>query len=234
MAIEWYVTNGEIVVGPVDTSLLLRGIAAEKVPDDCMVWRHPWPFWRALSAVREVRALRAAQARLGTTWSPPKSWSPPPPSTALVGATKWISSGSDEQEVVGLTLHAIVRELRASSGLAHRPQRAMGSLVTRSVIGEGVEDRLGTAVPSYDRAMRLARMGAAVIERPDVNAAGVASLDRLGEMEGGGVALAPIYFGPRLVAILELGKRERPFRASDRTLLRSFTRVASKCLAARG
>jgi hypothetical protein len=234
MGIDWYVTNGEIVVGPVGTNLLLRGVAAGKVPDDCKLWRHPWPFWRSLASVREVRALRAAQARLGATWEPSATWTPPPASSALVGATRWIASGSDEQEVVGLTLQAVAHELRATSGLAHRPERRLGSLVTRSAIGEGVGDRLGEAVPPWDRAMRVARLGATVIERPDAKPAGLASLDRLGAGEGmGGVALAPIYFGPRLVAILELGKRERPFRASDRALLRSFTRVASRCLAAR-
>src|SRR5437868_3331012 len=140
--IEWYVTNSEIVVGPVDTNLLMRGVAAGRVPDDCMVWRHPWPFWRSLSAVREVRALRRMQERLGESWSPSMSWSPPHPSSALIGATRWISSGSDEQEVIGLTLEAAARELHATSGLAHRPERVLGGLVTRSAVGEGASDRL--------------------------------------------------------------------------------------------
>ena len=228
----WYVTNGEIVIGPVGTNLLLRGIAAGRVPDIARVWRHPWKDWRFLGAVREVRALRRAQARLGPTWSPPLSWSPPPPTSAVVGATRWISHAEDEQEVVGLTLQAAVRELRASNGLAHRPERAMGALVTRSVIGEDVADRLGTPVSAYDRAMRMARMGASILDRRNLHTEAFASLDRLDQVNAptSGVALAPIYFGARLVAILEIGKRERPFRASDRALLRSFTRVASQCL----
>src|SRR5579871_4833942 len=125
----WHVTNGEIVVGPVSTNLLCRGIAVGKVPDDARVWRHPWAFWRPLAAVREVQALWKAQERFGRAWCPSTSWTPPPATSALVGATRWIESGGDEQEVIGLTLSALASELRATSGLAHRPARALGSLV---------------------------------------------------------------------------------------------------------
>jgi hypothetical protein len=231
----WYVTNGELVVGPVTTNLLMRGIAVGKVPDDARIWRDPWPFWRPLGAVREVRALRHAQERLGPSWCPSTTWSPPPASSALVGATRWITSGMDEQEVIGLTLAAAARELRATSGLAHRPERALGSLVVRSVVGESVRDRLGACIPASDSAMRMARMGAAILDRRGMASATTASLDRLGHRDepSAGVALAPVYFGARLVAILELGKHDRPFRGGDHALLRSFTRVASRCLAER-
>jgi len=231
----WHVTNGELVVGPVTTNLLLRGIAVGKVPDDARVWRHPWPFWRPLGAVREVRALWRAQERLGPAWCPSTTWSPPPASSALVGATRWISSGMDEQEVIGLTLAAAARELRATSGLAHRPLRALGSLVVRSVVGEDVRDRLGASTPASDHAMRAARMGATILDGRGFATATTASLDRLGHRDEprAGVALAPVYFGARLVAILELGKRDRPFRGGDQVLLRSFTRLASRCLAER-
>ena len=38
----WYVTNGESVVGPVDTELLLRGITSSRIPNDCMVIQESW------------------------------------------------------------------------------------------------------------------------------------------------------------------------------------------------
>src|SRR4051812_14409382 len=54
----WYVTNGEITVGPVITGLLVRGIEAGRVPDFCEV-RATKGHWRGLNGVREVAALTA-------------------------------------------------------------------------------------------------------------------------------------------------------------------------------
>ncbi len=173
----WYVTNGELVVGPVSTNLLVRGVAAGKVPDDARVWREPWPFWRAISSVREVRAVRRAQERFGAAWTPSATWSPPPPTSALVGATQWIASGTDEQEVIGFTLAAAVRAMGATKGLAHRPERALGGFVVRSAIGEDVRDRLGERVSSLDGAMRVARMGATLLD-PHTSFVGARSLAR--------------------------------------------------------
>ncbi|MEI9953814.1 MAG: hypothetical protein WDO74_33770 [Pseudomonadota bacterium] len=33
----WYVTNGELTVGPVVTGLLIRGVEAGRVPEFCQV-----------------------------------------------------------------------------------------------------------------------------------------------------------------------------------------------------
>src|SRR5688572_14062299 len=73
----WFVSNGDVVVGPVTTNLLLRGVAAEKVPSDCVVRERTWGGWRELASIREIAALRRAQATFGsvevarTTWKPP-------------------------------------------------------------------------------------------------------------------------------------------------------------------
>ncbi|HKO92506.1 MAG TPA: hypothetical protein VJU61_15200, partial [Polyangiaceae bacterium] len=45
-ASNWYVTNGSAVVGPVNTNLLLRGIAHGKVGRECFVAQHNWSNWR--------------------------------------------------------------------------------------------------------------------------------------------------------------------------------------------
>src|SRR5438105_385389 len=50
----WYVTNGEAVVGPVATDLLLRGITSARIPNDCMVAQENWGSWRALHQIREL------------------------------------------------------------------------------------------------------------------------------------------------------------------------------------
>ena len=54
----WYVTNGELTVGPVVTGLLIRGVEFGRVPDYC----HVSPFrgdWRTLNSVREIAALNS-------------------------------------------------------------------------------------------------------------------------------------------------------------------------------
>src|SRR5690349_12176781 len=66
----WFVSNGETTVGPVSTNLLLRGIAADRVPNDCMVRERSWRDWRALDSVREVAALRRDQVRYGQVHVP--------------------------------------------------------------------------------------------------------------------------------------------------------------------
>src|SRR6185295_3348046 len=59
----WYVTNGEVTVGPVVTNLLKRGVAEGAIPEACSVRRTDGP-WRSLDTVREVAAL---QRHTGTT-----------------------------------------------------------------------------------------------------------------------------------------------------------------------
>src|SRR5262245_62176932 len=54
----WYVSNGDLTVGPVPTSLLVRGVEHGRVPDFCDVttWEGSW---RNVLSVREISALNA-------------------------------------------------------------------------------------------------------------------------------------------------------------------------------
>lgn len=45
---QWYVTNGVNAVGPVNTDLLARGIAAGRVPMDAFIRHTSWKVWRPL------------------------------------------------------------------------------------------------------------------------------------------------------------------------------------------
>src|SRR5262245_2205448 len=58
---NWYVTNGNAVVGPVNTSLLLRGIAHGRVGRECYVAQYSWSNWRQQNHIREIRSLRRWQ-----------------------------------------------------------------------------------------------------------------------------------------------------------------------------
>src|SRR5712671_2124204 len=57
---RWYVTNGEALVGPVETSLLLRGITNARIPEGCMVAQANWPSWRFFEETRENSLLERA------------------------------------------------------------------------------------------------------------------------------------------------------------------------------
>src|SRR6185436_11099955 len=54
---RWYVSNGETVVGPVETELLVRGITTARIPTDCMVIQESSASWRTLSQIRELSGL---------------------------------------------------------------------------------------------------------------------------------------------------------------------------------
>jgi hypothetical protein len=227
---DWFVTNGQRTVGPVGTNLLLRAVAGEYVDSSLMAWRAPWADWRTLESTREVQALRKTQSLLGDKWVPPKWWHPDPP-TSLTRplVARWMEDASDDQEVLSMTLQGLALEMRASVGMVHRPDGALGALTTRGLFGAQRLDQLGERVRANDAAMRVARMGVSVIGAPSDSRAGIASVMRLGE-RCEGVALAPIFKGAKLAAVIELGKERAPFRDSDRALIRSYTRLASQRL----
>ncbi len=227
---DWYVTNGDRWVGPVDTGLLMRGVAAGKVSPECMVWRKAWSGWRSLSSVREFGVLTRARAARGPEWCPSEAWTPAPNhAAALAKAGTWIAAATDEREMVTMALQAVVEQTRSAAGLAHRPKGALGGLVTSAVSGSAMMSRLGAEVKPTDAAVRAARFGATVIERPGHSRQGVATMERMEALPDAvrGVALAPLYAGPRLLAVLELAKTDHAFRASDRAFLRAVMRAAT-------
>lgn len=227
---DWYVTNGERWVGPIDTGLLLRGVASGKVSTDCMVWRRAWSGWRPLTRVRELGVLERAQASRGPEWAPSERWTPAPNhASQLAKAGSLIASATDEREVVTLALSALVSELRASGGLAHRARGTLGGLVTTAAAGAPLTDKLGAEVRPDDSAMKAARFGATIIEKPDSSRRGVATLERMDALDLPirGVALAPLYAGAKLIAVLEVAKSDHAFRATDRAFVRAVMRAAS-------
>lgn len=228
--IQWFVTNGRKTVGPVPTHLLLRAVAEERVAPRVMAWRDPWPAFRELESTREVRALRKTQSMLGSSWVPPRGWEPEvatPLTRPLVA--RWMEDAGDEQELLSMTMQALALEMRASVAMMHRPDGALGALTTRSLFGAASLDQLGDVVRSNDPAMRVARMGVSVLGDAAASRAGIASVSRLGD-RCEGVALAPIFKGSKLAAVIELGKDGAPFRETDRGLVRSYTRLVSERL----
>jgi len=208
----WYVSDGDSVVGPVSLDLLLRGVAHGRVSPDCMVRQPSWSKWRYVTELRELRRPESENLR--------------------AQVDDIINLAGDPAEVILFALSAAAQRTRAEVGLGHRANRALGPLVTRFSHGEGLDEQLGRTVLSEDAALRIARYGCTVVQRPLGNAAGAAACRRLssGRIPLRGVAWVPIHRRGRLFAMLELGRADRAFRQDDVDALRTISRSAAKHL----
>ena len=213
---HWFVSDGQGVVGPVETSLLLRGLYAGKIHEGCSIWKNPWTSWRPLATMREIAVLESPTGR-----------------TATDRAREWVDGANDASEVVAFALQAIASETRATVALAHKATSFAGMFETRTVVSERALDLLGNAVPASDPAMRLGKLCQMTIDKPRFSEAGRATMTRLKQtwIPVAGTALTPIFNGTKLVAVLELAKSNRPFRRSDRALMLEVARMASRRLA---
>ena len=72
----WYVTNGELTVGPVVTGLLMRGVEHGRVPEYCHV-RTYHGDWRGLNSVREISALNSKAFAQGPSAEQLAEWGRP-------------------------------------------------------------------------------------------------------------------------------------------------------------
>ncbi|NUO49459.1 MAG: hypothetical protein HOV80_11440 [Polyangiaceae bacterium] len=226
----WYVTNGERVVGPIETGALVHAVAIGCVAESCRVWNEDAPGWRALDTIREIRALGRARATRGDDWVPSETWKPGGgPQAATLRASVWMDDAADESEVVTLALQAMMLETRATIGFAHRPRRVLGELETRAVFGDGGQGQLGESVAGDDHAIRIARRGVAVLEVGENQPRSPSG--RFGGVPVRGLALAPVYLGGKLVSIIEIAKTGHPFRKGDLDWMRAVTRAAAQRMA---
>ena len=215
----WYVTDGTGVVGPVDTDLLLRGIASARIPQSCLVTQASWTSWRHLHEIREVS----------------RGWLEPTPAWACghLGTSDvsedWVSGARDAGEALLLAMHAAVTATRATAALVHRQREPFVGLVTSCAHGPGAEEQLGQVVPRFDPVLAAARMGRGVLGRPsggERQRCIARRFDAVGaELEG--VAMVPVFDGARLLAMLEIARADHPFRREDRSILQRIARVVS-------
>lgn len=204
----WFVTNGEVTVGPVKTDLLQRGVFHGRIPDDCLVRELTWRTWRRLDQIREVRAV---QRQLGSDGLVAR----PVPSQSHGALVTRFSQARDAAEVLSLALHACFDATGATFGLIHRALGHEERAVTTCVRGIGMTGRLGEALVE-DQAVRLARLGGLLVAPPTAGEAERCVAARLGApMDLGGVAMVPVSIGSSLMAIIELGRVGHAFRASD-------------------
>jgi hypothetical protein len=199
----WYVTNGEITVGPVVTGLLLKGVEYGRVPEYCHV-RAMRGDWRKLESVREIAALNS---KVGPA---PKGFD------LLTELARPIERIKDEDELCHDVTALAVIATGAESAMLHYRGRFARSLVTRSVVGPMSHERLGHCLPETDPVLKAARLGRPVMGPPYGPTEDALAI-RFASSEGGvgGAAMIPIFIGNTLTAMLELSRPGHAFRRGD-------------------
>ena len=194
----WVVSNGEVEIGPVRTDLLVRGVCHGRVPPDCRVREAGSDDWRPIDQVREVAGALGQPGSVAD----------------FQRAAGGFGEARDERDVLLMLLHGAVHATRATRGLLHRLRPPIDFLVTSYAHG-GLESSLGQVVHGHDPAYTLARNGQRMNGAPGDGLAERIVGARLGGESLAGLVMVPVTFGTELLAMLELGRDDRRFRASD-------------------
>ena len=209
----WYVKNGETVVGPVDTERLLKGVLSKRIPHDCMVTQSTWSAWRSIQQVREVAAVMKEPRfrRRATFWAPSHRSDGP----ARSGRGRSPRAQSARRRAVDAGYRR--------AGAPHpRAFRRSGDLVGAR---RDMDERLGEVLSARTiRRSRWQPRAAFWLARPDGRCSRTrhcaTALVRGHSL--GGVAMVPVFDGGKLLAMIELGRHDHPFRLSDRARLRKL------------
>lgn len=189
----WLVASGRMVVGPVSTEQLLRGIVHEKIPAGSYVAQPGWSDWRPIEKLRETAALRGVDR----------------PSLAA------IEDAADFGEACLLALDVVARATRADAAIAYRDREPYVGFMASAVRGLPADLVLGLCLPRRDPSMVYAARGRTLVGAPRASVAHRVVAERLGGDAVRGVLMAPVVWDGRLIATLELGRYDREFRVTD-------------------
>jgi len=214
----WYVTNGELTVGPVVTGLLIKGVEFGRVPEYCQVSPYHGD-WRTLNSVREIAALNS------------KVNGKAPSTEELLEMTRPVERIKDEAELSHTVTWLSLLATGAESAMFHYRGRNQRTLVTRSVLGPISNERLGYVLPEQDLVLKAARQGRPVLGPPYGPTEDALAI-RFASSRGGvgAAAMIPIFLGENLTAMLELSRPGHAFRRSD---LQRAERIAQRAIRAR-
>jgi hypothetical protein len=199
----WYVSNGDLTVGPVRTSLLMRGVEFGRVPDYCQV-RAFRGEWRGLTAVREIAALMSKPGIGAPSENQFAEWARP------------VERMKDDSELCHTAAWLALVATGAESAMFHYRTRYSRSLVTRSVLGPMPNDMLGYALSEHDPVLKQARLGRPVVGPPYGPTEDWLAM-RFARSSGGvgAAAMIPILDSNGLLAMLELSRPGHAFRRGD-------------------
>jgi len=228
----WYVTNGDVTVGPVTTNLLVRGVLEERVPEDCLVRERRWNAWRRLERIREVAAVKRALSRREPVQIEPTTWKEPapvePPFAALASDLR---RAPEPIDALRLALDAAMRETGAFVGAVHRRLPTRREFVTACASGPGALRRIEEVLDARTPLFELASSGGTLCEIPRPGATSDEVSHRLGLLPScNGIAMVPVICAKHLYAVIELGRPDHAFRRGDFEKLVTLSGVVSNGL----
>lgn len=136
---------------------------------------------------------------------------------AAVDPVGVLASASDLSEALLLTVVTAVTAAAADIGLVHRVRADIGAAITVGGHGVSTEQLLGERLNAEDPTLVAARGGHSVLTEPQCGEVGRHMLGRLTRCSSDikTVAMVPLLVYGELVAIFEVGRKSRPFRARE-------------------
>lgn len=227
---RFFVTDGEVTVGPVDGDLLTRGIQAGKVPLEAMVWCQGWDRWQSVDVYAREAGLIAhtekakQHAKLARVSDLAALQLPPidPQKQSLAEA-----ASLNEAACMALSMAAAVSG--AECGWVHVQSReAAGAMITLDGIGPRSAFGIGRTIDPSDQALRVAREGRTVLSEPIPGVVGSAIAARIlaTGLAPNSVLMAPVVCAGTLVAMIELGVATRTtgFTAREAAVVEQIAR----------
>lgn len=242
---RWYATNGIVAMGPVSFDMLRRHVAMGQIPPSCFVRHESWKVWRALEdidalspsarrqAMDQLRAISAGAEQRATG---PLSQPPPPPAHSqlvpksspessqraslrpvAVDPVGVLSCAFTFEEALLLTLSTAVTAAAGHAGLLHRFRPELDGAVTTFVQGPRAEQLLGEKLSLDDPSLLAAKAGHTVLSE---FIPGEAARYMFGRMirclpNVCSACMVPFVKHGELVAVIEIGREWRPFRARE-------------------
>jgi hypothetical protein len=203
---DWFVSDGDGVIGPISMELVARGVASEKVPLGAFVRRSDWTDWQRVGDVAQLHEGAHEGEASGLHRS------------SLSSALETIATASTLGEATLYLLSSTVAHVGAEGALVHLLTPSGDALRTACAHGPSAADVLGAQVWREDLAVSAVERG----ETPDEWARGMtcARLRALG-VSTSDLIVVPVRAGGETIGVLEIGGRTdgRPYSAADVTFV---------------
>ncbi|HVU01440.1 MAG TPA: hypothetical protein VHE30_06795 [Polyangiaceae bacterium] len=136
---------------------------------------------------------------------------------ASVDPVAVMASAKTLEDALLLMLSTAVAAAKGDAGLLHRARPELGAVVTSYAQGPGSEALLGARLAPEDPALLAAEAGRTILGEPQLGDAGRYIAGRLSPCMGvvRGVAMVPVVVFGKLIALVELGRSQTPFRARE-------------------
>jgi len=136
---------------------------------------------------------------------------------AAVDPVGVLANVDELSEALLLTVVTAVTAAAADFGLVHRVRADIGAAITVGGHGPCTEHLLGERLAENDPTLTAARGGHSVLTEPQCGEVGRHLLGRMTRCSGEikSVAMVPLLVYGELIALFEVGRKSRPFRARE-------------------